>query len=1153
MANPLVEVVITGNNESLLSTFDSSAEAADDAASSLNAAAEEMSNSLNQPISAVGKLGTSFDDVSTGSDAAASAVASSAEDISGSLNGVNGTITDLQGHIDEIGSSFEGSFAQIDSGASQVSETIEGVQLKFAGIGEAAGATAAEVNASSLDITGSLTEVADAADVASAHITDLGLAAEPTEAEIDAASTDMVDSLTGVGTAAAAGIGSLSAATTAAVGDIQLLLAQTDVLMAKVDKDIEAADVALAGTGGAAAEAGTGVSKYGKIGFLALAGITAEAIHMGDEFDTATDQMAAQANMTAQHAQKIGDVFEATGGQFTSSGLAMVKAFTPVAAQLDSVNHGVYTTGEALQFMTAANYAAEGSSSSLSGVTGSLAKVMQAYGLQASGATNASNILFNAGQITGNGFTAVGNQIAKLRSKLGELAPNLAQTAGLLDDMTEHGETGRAAMTALSPIITSLLKPQQNLDKSIAETNQDMKLLPPNLQKLAEGYEQNKYSTTAWTSATAGLTTGQSALLSTFTSSYDGIQKNKTAIANMGLTVENSKGNFVGFNSIIGQLHNQIAGMPSVLATARLAQDGLGSSASKLLGAIEAGPSAFDKATSATDRAHSAQEAAAKATDNFKGMWDKLKTALENVETELGQKFIPVATKVVKVVLEGATALLKHKDILIAVAAVIGGTLITVMGLWIASMVRAAVISAATNAKQIVDDARLVASKIAAVASWVAANAVMIAGYVAQAAAATAAFIAENAATLGIGAAIAALVGIVIYLALHWKQTWKTIKEAAEAVWKFLDGDIIHPIEEAFDWLVKEIKAHWQVLTEILLAPFAPILAVVLAFHNQIANFFEDIPHYAMDAVNDVVGFFSAMPGEIMSGVGDLLSTIFGGLTSAGDWINDNVIEPVISYFTSLPGRIVSGLGNIVATIFHGLLSAGSWIWSNALEPALYDYFVRFPELAVSALGDVVGTIFHGLLAAGTWINTNVITPIVGFFKGLPHDIVEAIGDLGSIGENVVKGIWNGMSTMGSWIYNEIVGFVKSFIEKAVTDPLKILSPSRVMMGHGMNVAIGLAQGILGGAGAVAAASNAIAHAAASGLSSSAGSIGAGIGTVAAAVGSGTSGTTGGGGNVQLVLKIDSATIAQALLNPLQTAVLRGQKTGGQLTISLGS
>lgn len=113
--------------------------------------------------------------------------------------------------------------------------------------------------------------------------------------------------------------------------------------------------------------------------------------------------------------------------------------------------------------------------------------------------------------------------------------------------------------------------------------------------------------------------------------------------------------------------------------------------------------------------------------------------------------------------------------------------------------------------------AEWLASTATSVATFLAEHTVMAATFIAQntamVASATAAFIAENAATLGIVAAIGAIVGAIVYVATHWSEVWGDIKAVAEDAWHFLDhifndgimGDIL-----SFTFPLIGLATHWS-------------------------------------------------------------------------------------------------------------------------------------------------------------------------------------------------------------------------------------------------------------------------------------------------------------------------------------------------------
>ena len=75
---------------------------------------------------------------------------------------------------------------------------------------------------------------------------------------------------------------------------------------------------------------------------------------------------------------------------------------------------------------------------------------------------------------------------------------------------------------------------------------------------------------------------------------------------------------------------------------------------------------------------------------------------------------------------------------------------------------------------------------------------------------------------------------------------------------------------------------------------------------------------------------------------------------------------------------------------------------------------------------------------------------ISAFLDSLP-DIIE-------VGKDIVRGLWEGIKLMASWIGEKISGFVGGLVD-GVKGVLGIHSPSRVFAGIGQNMALGLGQG----------------------------------------------------------------------------------------------
>jgi len=178
------------------------------------------------------------------------------------------------------------------------------------------------------------------------------------------------------------------------------------------------------------------------------------------------------------------------------------------------------------------------------------------------------------------------------------------------------------------------------------------------------------------------------------------------------------------------------------------------------------------------------------------------------------------------------------------------------------------------------------------------------------------------------------------------------------------------------------------------------------------------------------------------------------------------ILGPVVSAI----GTLVTGLGAMSAAMAGGAsivagLTAG------------------FPVLG-SVIGALTGPIglviaaIAGLIAIGVLLYKNW-DGIKAFFINLWNKVKEitinaissiknAISDLVEVGKNIVIGIWEGIKSMGTWLYDKVATFVKENIVGTVKKFLGIASPSKVMAEFGRYVAEGLARGMEEGTSEVA-------------------------------------------------------------------------------------
>jgi TP901 family phage tail tape measure protein len=727
---------------------------------------------------------------------------------------------------------------------------------------------------------------------------------------------------------------------------------------------------------------GAALSSVGKAAVLGagagFAVVAVESVKLGEAYQQTTAGIQASAGISASAAKSIGDAFLTTAGQSTFSAQEMASAFSPVAGVVKNLNGGVLTAAASMDVMKAATMGAEASGGNLTTTTSDLTGVMQAFQIKTSDSSTTMNALFNASKTTGVSIDSLSSTVEKLHSKLGVASPSLADTSALMVDMTEAGVTGRAA--------------------------------------------------------TAGLNTGMTTLLG-------GSKATNAELSTLGVSVYNSSGQFVGMQSVISQLQPKLAGMTEqqqALAEKSLFGAGAASAMNKV---VSGGVAAFNSASAAVNQKGAADKAAEAQASTLKGTMEKLKATGEDLGTKFGIILIPKIQELGAATADVINWFTKHKAITEALAAVIGGVLAVAVAAYAVHLVDAAAKSVISSAKivgswvgigtsadaaaaestaadaevaagseematssiaafgamigaaagWVATQAAQLAEGVAGMVTWGAEHAVMAASFVAENLAmivsATAAFVAENLATLGIIAGIALLIAGIVFLATHWKQTWKIIQDVA--------GDAKKFIVKIFDDVVDFAK-KWGPLILTAVAPMIGIPLLIMQHWGVIETFFEnlwsDVTGYFSRALTWISNFFESLPGKIM-----------GWLSGAGTWL------------LSLGGDII-----------HGLLDG-----INAYWKLVQDFYVKMPEAILGYLAnagtwltqkgkDVITSFWNGIKAI--WLTvTNwaggIHQDIVGYLNGAETWLVQA-------GEDIIKGLVKGITNVAGSVGNAIKGAV---------------------------------------------------------------------------------------------------------------------------------
>lgn len=269
-------------------------------------------------------------------------------------------------------------------------------------------------------------------------------------------------------------------------------------------------------------------------------------------------------------------------------------------------------------------------------------------------------------------------------------------------------------------------------------------------------------------------------------------------------------------------------------------------------------------------------------------------------------------------------------------------------------------------------------------------------------------------------------------------------------------------------------------LLTVVAAVGAPAFAVLAAGITMLAG---TIPTLAKAVAEGIVAIIVTL-GNNAGAIKDAVVAVIWAIGTA-------IVESVpiaVAALTALILGMCEMLKNtgptFIETFVFLILTMLGTLRDNAYQFAVVaaELIVNFINGIADKIGDIIGAAFNLIISfiegLATAIDQNgprlraalkkIIVAIINFFKGVGSDWL-------TIGKNIVKGIWNGITSLAGWIKDKVSGWVSGLVD-GVKGVLGISSPSKVFAKIGGFMVAGMARGIDGSAQEAVASTTALAE-----------------------------------------------------------------------------
>ena len=256
---------------------------------------------------------------------------------------------------------------------------------------------------------------------------------------------------------------------------------------------------------------------------------------------------------------------------------------------------------------------------------------------------------------------------------------------------------------------------------------------------------------------------------------------------------------------------------------------------------------------------------------------------------------------------------------------------------------------------------------------------------------------------------------------------------------------VITIVQSLIDSLPMILDAALQLITGLadgLLAAIPVLIAALPEIILSIINFILDaIPQIIETGIQLLTSLVAALPQiitAIVEAIPQIISGIIEAVLSAIPQIIQAGIDLLISLIQALP-QIITTIVSAIPDIISGIVNA---VISNI-------------PLIVQAGIDLLTSLIKNLPT----IIVEIVKAVPQIITGLVNALGKGVSQLAEVGGNLVRGLWQGIQSLASWLWNKVSGWISS-IWDGICDFFGIHSPSDEMAWIGEMLVKGLSGSI---------------------------------------------------------------------------------------------